>query len=67
MSFKRNKYKVLKQAISKELAEFVYTYFLNKRRVARFLFDQNIYHRLLIIGVYGMINKFLIHTLIMEI
>ena len=40
MSFKKNKYKVLKQAISKELAEFVYTYFLNKRRVARFFFDQ---------------------------
>jgi hypothetical protein len=39
MSFKKNKYKVLKQAISKELAEFVYTYFLNKRRVARFFFD----------------------------
>ena len=39
MSFKRNKYKVLKQAISKELAEFVYAYFLNKRRVARFFFD----------------------------
>ena len=38
--FKKNKYKVLKQAISKELAEFVYTYFLNKRRVARFFFDQ---------------------------
>ena len=39
MSFKRNKYKVLKQAISKELAEVVYAYFLNKRRVARFFFD----------------------------
>ena len=39
MSFKKNKYKVLKQAISKELAQFLYTYFLNKRRVARFFFD----------------------------
>jgi len=38
--FKKTKYKVLKQAISKELAQFVYTYFLNKRKVARFLFDQ---------------------------
>ena len=38
--FKKNKYKILKQAVSKELAEFVYTYFLNKRRVARFFFDQ---------------------------
>ena len=39
MSFKRNKYKVLKSAVSKELAQFCHTYFLNKRRVARFLFD----------------------------
>ena len=40
MSFKTNKYTVLKKAISPELAEFVYKYFLNKREVARFLFDQ---------------------------
>ena len=40
MSFKKNKYKVLKQAISPELAKFIYTYFLNKRTTARFLFDQ---------------------------
>ena len=40
MSFKKNKYTILKKAISKELADFVYKYFLNKRNVARFLFDQ---------------------------
>ncbi len=40
MSFKNNKYTVLKKAISPELSEFVYKYFLNKRNVARFLFDQ---------------------------
>ena len=39
MSFKKNKYSVIKGAISKELAQFCHTYFLNKRRVARFLFD----------------------------
>ena len=39
MSFKKNKYSVLKNAISKELAEFVYKYFLNKRNVARVLLD----------------------------
>ena len=32
-------YKIIKQAISEELAEFVYDYFLNKRTVARHLFD----------------------------
>jgi len=40
MSFKKNKYTILKSAISSELAEFIYQYFLNKRDVARFLFDQ---------------------------
>ena len=32
-------YKVVKQAISKELADFVYSYFLMKRKVAKTLFD----------------------------
>ena len=40
MSFKTNKYIVLKKVISPEIAEFVYKYFLNKREVAKFLFDQ---------------------------
>ena len=40
MSFKNNKYTILKKAISPELANFVYKYFLNKRKTARFLFDQ---------------------------
>ena len=39
MLFKKNKYSVLKGAISKELADFVYKYFQNKRNVARVLFD----------------------------
>jgi len=40
MSFQKNKYTVIKKAVSEELANFVYKYFLNKRNVARFLFDQ---------------------------
>jgi|TARA_R110000824_G_scaffold79574_1_gene200433 hypothetical protein len=40
MSFKKNKYTVLKKTISKDLANFVYQYFLNKRKVARVLFDE---------------------------
>ena len=40
MSFKKNKYKVLRKAISPEVADFVYTYFLNKRTEARYFFDQ---------------------------
>ena len=40
MSFKKNKYSILRGAISKEIADFAFSYFLNKRKVARFLFDQ---------------------------
>lgn len=39
MSFKENKYQVIKNAISTELADFCYQYFLNKRSVAKHLFD----------------------------
>ena len=38
MSFKKNKFKVIEKAISPDLADFCYTYFLNKRRVAQYLF-----------------------------
>ena len=40
MSFKKNKYSVLKNVISKEMADFCFAYFLNKRKVGSFLFDQ---------------------------
>ena len=40
MSFKKNKYIVIKEAVPKDIAEFVYNYFLLKRTVARTLFDQ---------------------------
>ena len=39
MSFEKNKYLIVKNAISKELANFCYQYFLNKRAVARHMFD----------------------------
>ena len=39
MSFKKNKYTILRKAVSKDLANFVYEYFSNKRKVARILFD----------------------------
>ena len=41
MTFKKNKYTVLKKAVSSDLAEFVYNYFLMKRQVADTLFKHN--------------------------
>ena len=39
MNFKKNKYTVIKKAISIELAQFCYDYFVMKKQVARTLFD----------------------------
>ena len=39
MSFKKNKYVVVKKVIKKELASFLYNYLLVKRQVARTLID----------------------------
>ena len=39
MSFKEDNFFVIEQAISTELADFIYNYFLMKRQVARTLFD----------------------------
>jgi hypothetical protein len=40
MSFKKTKFKVIREAIPRKVANFIYRYFKNKRHVARFLFDQ---------------------------
>jgi len=39
MNFKKNKYTIIKKAISKDFALFLYNYFLIKRQVAKTLFD----------------------------
>ena len=39
MSFKKNKYCVVKKVIPKELIDFIYQYFLNKKKVANILFE----------------------------
>ena len=39
MSFKTDKYVVIKEAISEDLAKFCYDYFMMKKQVARTMFD----------------------------
>ena len=39
MSFKKNKYIVIRQVISKELTNFIYDYFSLKRKVAQALYE----------------------------
>jgi len=40
MSFKKNKYIVIKEAVPKDIAIFVYNYFMMKKQVAKTLFDE---------------------------
>ena len=40
MSFKENKYLIIRNTISNELADFVYKYFLLKKKVARIFFEK---------------------------
>jgi len=39
MSFKKNKYVIIKEAISEDLAKFCYDYFMMKKQVAKTMFD----------------------------
>ena len=42
MSFQQNKYQVIKKAISYELANFIFNYFLLKREAVNYLYTNNI-------------------------
>ena len=42
MIFKTQKYQVIKNAISKELANFIFNYFLLKRDAVKFMYENNI-------------------------
>ena len=41
MSFEQNKYQVIRNAISYELANFCFNYFLLKRDAVKFMYDNN--------------------------
>jgi hypothetical protein len=41
MSFKKNKYEIIKNAISKDLADFLYKYVLLKRNIYKILINKN--------------------------
>jgi hypothetical protein len=41
MSFKKNKYIVVKEALNPKIADFIYKYFLLKRKVTKTMFESN--------------------------
>jgi len=77
MSFKKNKYIIVKKAVSKEMALFCYNYFLMKRQVARTLFDTRyispftdyfgIWNDKQIMGTYSHYSDIVMETLMLKL
>ena len=76
MSFHLTKYQVIKNAVSYELANFVFNYFLLKRDAVRFMYDNNIVAENSLFGtwkdqqvpnVYSHYADFAMETLLMKV
>lgn len=75
--FKKNKYILVKNAISKELCNFVYNYFLLKRNAVNFLYKSNIIPESPLLGtwskdlqvknVYSHYSDFTMETLLLKL
>ena len=60
------KYQVIKKALSYELANFIFNYFLLKRDAVEFMYTHNIHSQSPILGTC-LINKYLTLILVMLI
>ena len=76
MTFQTKKYQVIKNAISYELANFIYNYFLLKRDAVKFMYENNIHSQDSILGTwsdqqipntYSCYGDFVMETLIMKV
>ena len=74
--FKTKKYQVIKNAISYELANFLYNYFMLKRDAVKFMYDNNIHSYDSILGTwtdqqipntYSCYGDFAMETLMMKV
>jgi len=76
MSFNEKKYQVIKNAVSYELANFVFNYFLLKRDAVKFMYDNNLVQEHSLLGtwkdqqvpnVYSHYADFAMETLLMKV
>ena len=76
MTFETKKYQVIKNAVSYELANFIYNYFLLKRDAVRFMYENNIHSQSSILGTwsdeqipntYSCYGDFAMDTLMMKV
>ncbi len=51
MTFETKKYQVIKNAISYELANFIYNYFLLKKDAVRYMYENNTHSQSAILGI----------------
>ena len=74
--FKTKKYQVIKNAVSYELANFIYNYFLLKKDAVRFMYENNIHSQSSILGgwtdkqipnTYSCYGDFAMETLMMKV
>ncbi len=74
--FKIKKYQVIKNAVSYELANFLYNYFMLKRDAVKFMYDNNIHSQSSILGTwsdqqipntYSCYGDFAMETLMMKV
>jgi hypothetical protein len=74
--FSQNKYQVIKNAVSYELANFCFNYFLLKRDAVKFMYDQNIVAESSLLGtwkdsqvpnVYSHYADFVMETLLVKV
>jgi len=76
MSFNEKKYQVIKNAVSYDLANFVFNYFLLKRDAVKFMYDNNLVQEHSLLGtwkdqqvpnVYSHYADFAMETLLMKV
>ena len=76
MTFKTKKYQVIKKAVSYELANFIFNYFLLKRDAVDYMYQNNIHSQSSILGTwtdkqipntYACYGDFVMETLMMKV
>jgi hypothetical protein len=67
MTFQQHKYQVLDNAISYDLANFCFNYFLLKRDAIKYMYENNIIAQNGMFGHLGQINKYQVFILYMQI
>jgi len=76
MTFKTKKYQVIKNAVSYDLANFIYNYFLLKKDAVKFMYENNIHSQSAILGswtdqqipnTFSCYADFVMETLMMKV